>query len=291
MQKTQAQLTLSDGRTLAYSEYGDRDPHSPVMVYCHGFPTCRMEPEIFDPILREQGINARIIALDRPGYGGSTHQPGRTFLNWPADVAEAMDMLGVGDFSILGVSGGAPFAMACASKLGLRVSRLGIAVGIGPPAATGIEKSLIFRTAPRLHLIARIQFALFAKGLERGQDERIFRQTIENLGAADVPVLERPETKDWFIRMLRETFKQGGRAAALEAGLYVEEWGFEPTDIETETHLWYGGRDETVPPSVGEWLAERIPNSTLEIWQDHGHFTWMLTEESAELIRTIASGH
>ena len=280
-------LALAGGRSLSYALYGDVT--DPVVVYCHGYPTCRMELELIEPMLRRHGVEVCVIALDRPGYGGSTFQSGRTFLDWPRTVAGAMDSLGVGSFSVLGVSGGAPYAMACASGLPSRVSRLGVAVGVGPPDATSMERSLIFRTAPRFGLLARVQFALFAKGLEGGKDERIFEQTLKNLGSVDVPILQEPRTKDWFIRMLRETFKQGGKAAALEIGLYLQQWGFDPSEIETETYLWYGGRDETVPAPVGQWLAERIPNSTIEIWPEHGHFTWMLADEVASVVAALVT--
>ncbi len=275
-------LTLSDGRTLGYSETGD--PMAPPIFYCHGFPTCRMELEIIEPVLAANEVEARIIALDRPGYGNSSPLPNRTILDWAADVAQAADLLRIREFAVLGVSGGAPFAMACAVRLPSRVSRLGITVGVGPPGARGIEDSLIFRTAPRFAFMARFQFAMFAKGFERGQDERIFDQTIDNLGRVDRPVLDEPDTKDWFLRTMREAFKQGGKAAALEAGLYLRDWGFAPSSIEAETRLWYGNRDETVPAAVGEWLAGQIPGSILEVWPEHGHFTWMRSDEAASAV-------
>ena len=88
--------------------------------------------------------------------------------------------------------------------------------------------------------------------------------------------------------MMREALKQGGRAAAHDGKLYLNSWGFDVTDIETPTYLWYGARDETVPAGVGEWLADQIPDTTLEVWPETGHFTWMNTPQAAEAIATTS---
>ena len=81
-------ITLPDGRRLGCAEYGD--PDAMPVLYCHGFPSCRLEPSM----LPVSGI--RLIALDRPGYGLSDPLPGRTLLDWPRDVAAAADALGLG---------------------------------------------------------------------------------------------------------------------------------------------------------------------------------------------------
>ena len=63
-----------------------------------------------------------------------------------------------------------------------------------------------------------------------------------------------------------------------DVGLYFDAWGFDPRDINVETHLWYGGSATLVPERVGEWLVDQIPNATDTSWPDHGHFTWMEAE-------------
>lgn len=37
-------------------------------------------------------------------------------------------------------------------------------------------------------------------------------------------------------------------------------------------------------PRLGIWLAERIPNSFLTCWPEHGHFTWMASDNGVEVI-------
>lgn len=279
-------LELADGRKLRYGMFGSSN--GPPVMYCHGFPTNRFEFEIAEPFLQRNGVTARVVVLDRPGYGDSTFQAGRTLLDWPRDVAEAADRLGFEEFSVLGVSGGGPYALACAFALPDRVTRLGVVVGMGPADAVGMKESLTFRTTSGIGLVRRFQFGMLALGLQRGQDQKIFERSLANLGAVDRPVVKRPEMQEWFMRMLGESLKQGGRPAAHEAGLYLKRWGFDVADITVETHLWYGGADETVPASIGEWLADRIPNSIYTCWPEDGHFTWMASDKGAEVVAQIS---
>lgn len=58
--------TLSDGRTLAYCDYGDSRGH-PVF-YAHGGPGSRLEGSFFNETAARFGF--RLIATDRPGMGG-----------------------------------------------------------------------------------------------------------------------------------------------------------------------------------------------------------------------------
>lgn len=82
-------LTLSDGRVLGYAQYGD-SKGKPV-IYCHGFPASRLEGRLIDAAAKRLG--ARILAIDRPGYGLSEFQLGRRLRDWPADVVALADEL------------------------------------------------------------------------------------------------------------------------------------------------------------------------------------------------------
>ncbi len=94
------QFKLSDGRVLAYEQYGDADGR-PVFFF-HGTPGSRLfHPP--DEVTRRTGV--RLICVDRPGYGGSTFQPGRQILDWPADIAALADALGLRTFAVAGHSG------------------------------------------------------------------------------------------------------------------------------------------------------------------------------------------
>src|SRR2546429_8369047 len=99
-------ISLIDGRTLGYAEYGD--PNGKPVFFFHGLPGSRRQRHPDDSIAIELG--ARIIAIDRPGYGLSDFQQGRKLLDWPDDVAPPAHSLKIHQIAAIGVSvGGAYF--------------------------------------------------------------------------------------------------------------------------------------------------------------------------------------
>src|SRR6185312_7099010 len=113
-------VRLADGRTLACLQLGD--PTGSPVLYFHGYPGSRLEARVAAVAAGQLGL--RLLAVDRPGFGQSTFQPGRTVGAWAADVAALADQLAVGRFSVVSISGGAPYALACAALLPDRVARL-----------------------------------------------------------------------------------------------------------------------------------------------------------------------
>src|SRR4051794_40818955 len=93
----------------------DGDPAGAPVVVHHGTPSSGQLYAGTVALARERGI--RLIGYDRPGYGGSSPQPGRTVAGAAEDVAAVLDALGVGRFATFGVSGGGPHALACAARL------------------------------------------------------------------------------------------------------------------------------------------------------------------------------
>jgi pimeloyl-ACP methyl ester carboxylesterase len=153
-------------------------------------------------------------------------------LDWPRDVAEAADKLGIGDFAVLGVSGGCPYALVCGYVLGDRVTGIGIVVGMGPLDAVGMEQATGISGPSAVGLIRRLQFGMAAFSFRKGQEVRFVEQSVATMGHADQEVMARPEVREWFTELMRESFQQGGRAAAHEAGLYRRRWGFDPQESE-----------------------------------------------------------
>ena len=124
--KTDNQITLPDGRRLAYAEFGKPDGY-PVL-YFHGSPASRLEPMLIgDEAFNRFGL--RVIAPDRPGMGQSDFQPKRGFSDWPADVTALADVLGLDRFSILGNSGGGGYAAVCTAKIPERLRAVVIVSG------------------------------------------------------------------------------------------------------------------------------------------------------------------
>ena len=77
---TEQRLILKDGRTLGFAEYGD--PKGEPMLEFHGCPSSRLEARNYDEAGKKLG--ARVIGIDRPGFGISTYVKGYRTVDWPA---------------------------------------------------------------------------------------------------------------------------------------------------------------------------------------------------------------
>ncbi|KAK1919442.1 hypothetical protein P3342_013181 [Pyrenophora teres f. teres] len=107
-------MLLEDGRTFSYAIYGSPMPRQTI-VYLHGFPSSRFEGKLWHSSCATR--NVRLIAPDRPGHGISSFQVKRRILDFPSDVLALTEHLKIHQFYILGLSGGAPYVLACVKKI------------------------------------------------------------------------------------------------------------------------------------------------------------------------------
>lgn len=105
---------------------GERD--WPCLMFFGGAPTSRLRMAYLEDSFRAERI--RVVCPDRPGYGGSSPRPGRSFTDWPGDVRALADALGLERFILAGHSSGGPYVVACLALLPERVSAGIIAGGV-----------------------------------------------------------------------------------------------------------------------------------------------------------------
>jgi pimeloyl-ACP methyl ester carboxylesterase len=110
-------IVLADGRTVGYADHGD--PDATPVLWCHGGPGSRLEPAHLVDDACAAGL--RIVGIDRPGYGLSTPQPGRTIAGWVPEALAVADRLGIDRFVTVGVSTGGSYALALAALVPDRV--------------------------------------------------------------------------------------------------------------------------------------------------------------------------
>src|SRR5215472_17038905 len=111
-------IHLRDGRRLAVMEIG-KSQGFPIFHF-HGNGSSRLE--VLTVQAEAERACVRLISLDRPGIGGSDERRGYRLLDWPDDVVEGADQLGIERFAVEGLSGGAPFALVCAYKIPHRLT-------------------------------------------------------------------------------------------------------------------------------------------------------------------------
>ncbi len=266
-------IQLADGRTLSYAEYG-RPNGTPVFLF-HGTPGSRLMGRMGHNAAADR--NVRLIAPDRPGFGRSSFQRARTILNWTEDVVQLAASLEIERFAVLGVSGGGPYAAACAMKIPERLTAAGIVSGIAPVRKSTLRgMSRINRSqllmARRLPPLFRAQWAVLNL-LGQRYPERMLSGTTK--AAPDREILARDEVRDSFIADMHEAMATGSHGVAHEMGLFAKPWGFRLEDITMPVKLWHGESDRTVPVAMGRYQAKAIANCTATFIPDAGHL-WIV---------------
>jgi len=267
-------LVLDDGRMLGFAEYGDGNG-KPVLYFTGG-NSSRFEGRWFDKEANNQGV--RLIVPDRPGFGLSSFQSNRRFLDWPADVAQLADSLGIDHYSVFGLSGGAPHVAAVLHEAQARITRAAIVSGVAPPEMPNRLRGmwppirLVFFSARRAPWLNRI--ILKQMGSFYSNKEQMMKQMVRALPEPDVELItSRSEIMEIFSAAAMEAHRNGIAGDVLEWKLYVQPWGFRLSDITREVGLWYGRFDKNAPLGMGRYYASVLPRNHLNIVEDGGHFS------------------
>ena len=276
------QITLKDGRKLAFSTYGAGNDGKPIF-YFHGWPSSRLEGANYAEVAAK--LDGRLIAIDRPGIGQSDLKPNRTLLDWPDDISELADQLGIDKFYVMGASGGGPYVAACAYKIPDRLLGATIIAGLSPMSHPNTKDGMrrmnrlilpMGKSAPwLLGLILRMMRSSFRnpKGLER---------MLKDLPDVDKALFSKDHA-DQFLKMGKESFDQGIEGAKVEGRIYAEQWGFELTEITIPVSIWQGSLDVNVPLSNGRILANEIPHGTGHFIEGEGHLSLIINQSEAIL--------
>ena len=252
------------------------DPAGVPVIYFHGTPSSRLQAVSGGDAAARQGV--RLIAANRPGYGAAPDTPAG-LLSVANDTLALADALGLGRIAVLGVSGGGPYALACAALAPTRVAGVGVAAGIGPwrlidPPGNNPDDRAALELADAgdieaaLAAFRRSAAAEFASMLEL-DDDAMMDEFIR-----PVPEQERviftPEMRALWADDLREalTSYDGYARDNLSWG---GDWDLDLSAVSSPTMLWYGDEDRLVPVHHGRWLHERIAHSKLVIRPGCGH--------------------
>jgi pimeloyl-ACP methyl ester carboxylesterase len=280
-------LRLEDGRELAFGEFGD--PAGTPVIAFHGTPGSNLQIGINDAAARAERV--RLIAPDRPGYGHSTYDANRRLVDWPRDVAELADALGLARFGVYGVSGGGPHAAVCAHALGPRLLGAAIVSGVAPPDTKGLHDGMTpvnrvnFTLARQSQLFVLPVAAAMLFTLRHFPDQAIDGM-LRGLPEPDRRILSRREVADVLITEAKHGSSTAARAMAQDFALFARPWRFRLEDIAVPVHVWHGDVDVNVPVSHGRAYADRIPNAKLHLCPGEGHMLFF--EHAAEILSAAA---
>lgn len=269
-------VPLPDGRTIAVDDVGD--PAGVAVVYLHGTPDSRLARHPDDAVAAACGV--RLLAIDRPGSGGSDPHLTGTLRDLGDDLRGVLDALGVDHAVLLGWSAGGLCALAAAAALGARVSGVGL-VGTVPPVEAYGEPEVVAALGP-----ARRHFVELAAELapeELGAElapylvphpltpELALAHVLEGAGERGRAELAAvPGAAERLADALAESVRHGESALAHDVALQLEP-GLDLRPIGCPVRSFHGTDDPMSPPEVGAWLARHLPHAVLDLVPDAGH--------------------
>jgi len=282
-------ITLHDGRDIGYVDFGS--PGQTPVLWCHGGPGSRFEPQGMAKAAAAAGF--RLIGIDRPGYGTSTLQPGRTLAGWVDDGLAVADHLALDAFATVGVSTGGAYALALAAKVPERVqgvvaccalSDMRWLEGKAMMAAAGARD--LWRAPDREAAIRLAEnvfgsdgSAMFSSGLSS-----------DTLPPADLAFLGDPALVPGFLASFGAMFASGVQAYVDDRLADGAGWGdIELARIRCPVTVLHGELDTIVPVAHGHHTAAIVPGAKLRVMPALGHFA-ILREIVAALseIRDVA---
>ena len=187
------------------------------------------------------------------------------------------DHLGLGEFAVLGESGGGPHALVCAHDRPDRVKAALLVASPAPPGFKGATSGMglgnrigvwVGKYAPwLLRRLIRTTASGFAK-----DPERAVSIVTQQMAAPDQALLEGEAVRTALTREFTEAYRQGVEGQVDDAMVLSSKgWGFDLADVAVPVHVWHGEEDVLVTRNMAEYLGRAIPGSTLHIIEEAGH--------------------
>jgi len=270
-------VQLDDGAVVAFQEYGD--PAGTPVLFCHGWPSSRTMAQLTDDAARALGV--RIISPDRPGISGSSMQLDRKLSDWPRVVDRLVDDLGIGEFRILAVSGGAPYAYATAVAMPERVRAIAVVGGVIPFAELKDFKGLLplyrwmlafYGNRPQL---LKQLFRLARPFLSFRTPVRLRPVLLKMLllRKCDAASLRDDRAFEAIFESQRRAWRGSAEGVMIDAQIYARPWGFAVEDVRVPVRLWHGVEDRAFAFRLAEGIANRFQNCKARFIPNEGHYS------------------
>jgi pimeloyl-ACP methyl ester carboxylesterase len=273
------QIKAADGRTLAVQEAGDPDGQ-PVLVH-NGTPNSR---QIYAPVAADAAARGlRVISYDRPGYGGSDPQPGRTVGSCAEDVRAICAALGITRLATWGISGGGPHVLACAALLPDLVAAAASLASLAPYPADGLdwfagmgqENVDDFKLEISDPEAARAKTEEERAGMLTATAADLREQFATLLTPVDAAAVT-GELAEYLVFSAHDGLAPGSQGWYDDGHALASPWGFSVADIQVPVLVMHGRHDRFVPFGHGQWLAAHVPGADVRLLDQDGHLT--LTE-------------
>jgi pimeloyl-ACP methyl ester carboxylesterase len=270
-------VQLRDGAVVAFQEYGD--PTGTPVIFCHGWPSSCTMAQLTHEAARS--LSVRIISPDRPGISGSSMQADRKLNDWPSLVERLVDDLEIGEFRMLAISGGAPYAYATAVAIPERVRAIAVVGGVIPFAELKDLKGLLplyrwmlafYRNRPQL---LRHLFSLARPFLSFRAPVRLRPLLLKMLllRPCDAASLRYDAAFEAIFESQRRAWRGSVEGVMADAQIYAQPWGFAIEDVRVPVRLWHGMEDRAFAVRLAEEIASRFANCKARFIPNEGHYS------------------
>ncbi|MGB8390858.1 alpha/beta fold hydrolase [Mycobacterium sp.] len=264
--KLEGNIAVDEDRQISFAEFGA--PQGRAVFWLHGTPGARRQIPTEARVYAENH-HIRLIGLDRPGIGASTPHRYQSIFSFADDLRTIADTLGIDTMAVVGLSGGGPYALACAAAMPDRVVAVGVLGGVaptcGPDAISGGLMNLGSRVAPLLRLGGnplRVGASLLVRAARPVASPALDVYALLS-PEADRHLLARPELKAMFLDDLLNGSRKQLAAPFNDIILFARDWGFRLDEVKVPVRWWHGDHDHIVPFSHGEHVVSRLPDAEL----------------------------
>jgi pimeloyl-ACP methyl ester carboxylesterase len=272
--RVEGTVTVREGRQLGFAEFGREDGRA--ILWLHGTPGGRRQiPE--DARVMAEAAGLRIIGVDRPGTGRSTHYRYPNIADFAPDVTLLMDELGVDQFAVVGLSGGGPYTLGLAYALPHRIPAVAVLGGVVPNVGEERQDggvvgflaptrgALPYLTFPIAKIFQTIVLAISPFG---SQALHLYARYAPE---GDRRVLLRPDIESMFLDDLIGACRRGIQGPLNDLALFLRPWGFSVADITVPVRWWHGDADNFVPLEQAQKLVPTIPHAQLYLRPGESH--------------------
>jgi pimeloyl-ACP methyl ester carboxylesterase len=249
--------TSADGARIAYATVG----HGPSLVKAANWLN-HLEFDWNSPVwrhwLRELGRDHTLVRYDERGCGLSDWSVGEMSVDaWVRDLEAVVDSLGLERFPLLGISQGAPIAIAYAVRHPERVSHLLL---YGGYLRGRLHRGLSPKDMDERELMIRMVRVGW------GQDHPAFRQVFTTLF---IPDADREQIA-WFNELQRVSATPENAARMLEAFDRIDVRALAPL-VRAPTLVLHAKGDLRVPFAEGRLIATSIPGARFVPLESRNH--------------------
>lgn len=250
-------MTTAQGRTVHFTDTGETG-WRPIL-FIGGVGTSGRSPELvaFLDTMRKR-LKLRIVSVERNGLGDTPFDPAWTFADYNREVAQVLDHLGIGRFSLVAISGGGYYAGHLVEAMPQRIAswHMLAAISSAPGDAAGCkldEAGLAAQLAPQVGA-PRVWWEMPRDGVAahvRGFDDR---------------------TADEGARAFFIAGQKGDPRGVAREYKHFCDPAADVSKFSGPAYFYYGEADHSVPPSHGQYWASKVKGAvTFRSYPGEGH--------------------